>query len=90
MTRTIRIAIAAAVVFGAATVALAGSPEGINAISPSVPLQGMARTATGSRTDVHARPYALTGQPAPNPESTEWRWVSQNYGGKVIQVIPQR
>jgi len=90
MTSTIRIAIAAAIVVGAATAALAGSPDGIYAISPSVPLQGMERTVTGSGTDVHARPYALTGQPARNPESTEWLWVSQNYGGKVKRVIPQR
>ena len=87
MTRTIRTAIAATVVFGAATAAVAGSPEGIRAISPSVPLQGMERTTTAPPGEHH---YALTGQPAPKPESTGWQWLTQNYGGKVIQVLPVR
>jgi hypothetical protein len=88
MTRAIRIAIAAAVVFGAATATLAGSPEGIRAISPS-PLQGMEQTTTSPRTDAHVLPYALAGRPAPTTEPTEWRWVPQNYGN-LHQVIPVR
>jgi len=91
MTSTIRMAIAAAVLFGASTVALAGSPEGPYAISPpawSSLATGMTTTAPPS--EVRGHPYALTGQPAQTPESTGWQWVSQNYGGKVIQVIPVR
>jgi hypothetical protein len=63
MTGTIRIAIAAAVVFGAATATLAGSPEGVRAISPTVPLQGMEQTTTTPRTDVHVPPTSSRDGP---------------------------
>jgi hypothetical protein len=90
MTRNIRIAIAAAVVLGAATASLAGSPDGVRAISPSVPLQGMTETTEPpSHTDLHVRPYALGGTPGPTSEPGEWRWVSQSYGN-VRGVIPER
>jgi hypothetical protein len=89
MTRNIRIAIAAAVVLGAATASLAGSPDGVRAISPSVPLQGMTETTAPSHTDPHVRPYALGGTPGPTSEPGEWRWVSQSYGN-VHRVIPER
>jgi hypothetical protein len=88
MIRNIGIAIAAVIVLGAATTSLAGSPEGVLAISPSVPLQGIEMRSTGPGTDVHAPSYALTGRPA--PESGEWRWVPQSYGGRSIDVIPVR
>jgi len=89
MTRYIRIAIAAAVV-GAATGSLAGSPDGVRAISPSVPLQGMTETtASPSRTDVRVAPYALGGTPPATSEPAEWRWVPQNYGN-VHGAIPER
>jgi len=88
MIRNIRIAIAAAVVLGAATASLAGSPDGVRAISPSVSLQGMtAPTAPPARTDVGVPAYALGGTPTSEPG--EWRWVSQSYGN-VRGVIPER
>src|SRR5262249_32728078 len=71
---------------GMGTASLAGSPQGINAISPSVPPPGMEMRAKGPGTDVHTPSYALTGR----PESGEWRWVPQNYGGKLNEVIPER
>lgn len=88
MIRNIWVAIVAVIVLGMASASLAGSPEGILAISPSVPLQGFEMRATGPGTDVRAPSYALTGRPA--PESGEWRWVVQNYGGKLNEVIPER
>jgi hypothetical protein len=90
MIRNVRIAIAAAVVLGAATVSLAGSPDGVRAISPSVPLQGMTETtAPPSRTDARVPPYALSGTPPPTSKPAGWRWVPQHYGN-VHGVIPER
>jgi hypothetical protein len=89
MTRNIRTAIAAAVVLGAATASLAGSPDGVRAISPSVPLQGMTQTTAPPRTDIHVPPYALGGTPPATSEPAEWRWVPQHYGN-VHEVIPER
>jgi hypothetical protein len=88
MIRNISIAIAAAVVLGAAAASLAGSPDGVRAISPSVPLQGMMETtAPSAHTDAGMPPYALGG--TSTSESGEWRWVSQSYGN-VHGVIPER
>ena len=89
MSPNIRIAIAAAVVLGAVTTSLAGSPDGVRAISPSVPLQGMTETTAPPRTDVRVPPYALSGTPPPTSEPAKWRWVPQNYGN-VHEVIPER
>jgi hypothetical protein len=91
MTRTLRIAMAAAVVLGAATASLAGPPDYTRVISPSVPLQGMREATTPpARTDVRVPPYALTGSPAPTTAPTEWRWSTENYGNAVSRTIPRR
>ena len=85
MTRTIRIAIAGGVLLGAATAALAGSPEGARAFSPNLwfssPPAGSTPTTTA--------PYALTGQPSPRTEPTGWRWVP-TYSGKSPEMVPER
>jgi len=84
MTRTLRIAIAAGVLLGPATAALAGSPEGARAFSPNLWF-----SSPPASTPTTTPPYALTGQPSPKTEPTGWRWVL-TYSGKSPEVIPER
>jgi hypothetical protein len=85
MIRNIGLAIAAALVFGTLTAAVAGSPYGAQAISPSVPLQGSIQSET-------APPYALTGSPTPATSQAEpaWTWTVQRMGRRVNRVVPLR
>ena len=90
MTRGIRIAIAAAVVLGAATASLAGPPDYTRVISPTVQPQGTTETPTPPRTDLRVPPYALTGSPNPITEPHGWQWSSESFGNLRNQTISRR
>ena len=86
MIGTVGPAIGAALVLGAVTASLAGSPYGAQAISPSVPLKGSVQRETPP-------PYALTGSPPPATSRAEpagWTWTVQRLGRRVNRVVPER
>jgi hypothetical protein len=84
VTRIVEIALAAALVCGAATVALAGSPAGAQAITPSAAVPAAPETVT------RPVPSALASTASAQPVSKGWRWEVQRLGRRVIRVMPER
>ncbi len=85
MSRNIRIAIAAAVVLGAATASFAGSPEGAQAFWSSMwtaPKEETRPTPT--------QPYALTGTQPATTEPHGWALSTESYGNREPRVVYYR
>jgi hypothetical protein len=85
MTTSIKITIASAVVLGAATASLAGSPDGAQAFWSSMWTAPKAETRP-----TPVQPYALTGAPQRTNEPHGWTTSTENYGKSGPTVVYRR